>query len=156
MLLLSSATRIFGTKRPPPILHPCKPLRLHCSPKGCSTSFYWSIRGRTRQSPWGRIVSQSNTAQLYTTTPARPCENSKRCGLLRRTCHDSKPVPASKKGLPRNDFLQSLLFLAARLLFAVLLAGHTSRVVLARWCRVCLGPAVVCLAVRGSRPIGFR
>src|SRR5215472_2302815 len=155
MLLLSSATRIFGTKRPPPILHPCKPLRLHCSTKGFRSSFYWSIRGRARQSPWGRIVSQNNTAHLYTATPARPCENSKSCGLLGRTCRNSKPVPLGKRGLPRHDFLQSLFFLAARLFFAAFLGRPTSRLVPGRLCRVCLGAAVVGLAIRGSRPIGF-
>jgi len=133
MLLLSSATRIFGTTRPPAIPHLRKPLRLHRSQKACPAWLHWSIRGRARQSYWGSTVSQNNTAHSHSSTRPGPSEIAKCAASLPPTCLTSKLVPAGRKGLPRNDFLQSLFPLAARFFLAILLVRRTCRLVPGLW-----------------------
>src|SRR5580658_3279724 len=76
MLLLSSATRILATKRPPDLLHPCFASRPLCGRTEhqplCGRAFietpeYWSIQRIGRQSPRTTSVSEMNMAS--TTLP---------------------------------------------------------------------------------------
>src|SRR6266576_1430660 len=62
MLLLSSATRILTTERPPPIICLCWPHP--CAAAQKPTPAYWSTRFSLRQSQQGRRVSEVNTALL--------------------------------------------------------------------------------------------
>src|SRR6266852_5900073 len=72
MLLLSSATRILATERPPAILHLCTPrLPLRGTTKSLS-SLYWSIRCGTRQSERVGCVSEVNTPDLASQFPSGP------------------------------------------------------------------------------------
>src|SRR5580700_11240100 len=88
MLLLSSATRILATKRPPDLLHPCFASRPRCGRTEhqplcgrtehrplygrafIKTPEYWSIRRIARQSQRTTSVSEMNMAS--TTLPGGP------------------------------------------------------------------------------------
>src|ERR1700722_974330 len=89
MLLLSSATRILATKRPPDVLHPFF-ARQTCRARNCSamtekataprlpiikTPQYWSIRRIGRQSQRGTGVSEMDMASL---TPFRCLHRAKK------------------------------------------------------------------------------
>src|SRR6266550_7601551 len=62
--------------------------------KACPAWLHWSIRGRARQSYWGRTVSQNNTAHSHSSTRPGPSEIAKCAASLPPTCLTSKLVPA--------------------------------------------------------------
>src|SRR6267143_334107 len=61
MLLLSSATRILATNRPPAIPHPCTPRQPLHGHTGSPSPMYWSTRLGRRQRQRVKRVSEMNT-----------------------------------------------------------------------------------------------
>src|SRR5216684_5961144 len=129
MLLLSSATRILATERPPTNL--CAPLpHLARGHTEWPAHNYWSIRWTGRQSQQGARVSEVNTIVLVSPGPN-----------WRQNAHGVRPLPAAPRGVspdlrpalnsPGNDFSQAFLFLARRF-FPVVSIGSILRCVLSR------------------------
>src|SRR5690349_19124968 len=127
MLLLSSATRILGTARPPAILH-------RASLSGCTAAarvpaFILLEHSRACASitpRWDCVANQYYPiAHYFWGIPTR--ENNKGCRPVRRTPVYFGIVTGSRKRLPRKDFLEPFLLLAAGLFFAVLLVSLAVR-----------------------------
>src|SRR5580658_6972542 len=145
MLLLSSATRILATKRPPDVLHPyfaCQNSKVshwqsscnrpetrllcgrneHRMPDGrgfLKTPQYWSTRRIARQSQRGTRVSEMDMACFR--PRQKEAHKNEGCGL--------KPHPVSHpryvccKKLPGHQLAQPLLLFAGRFLFGIAVRG---------------------------------
>src|SRR5260370_38916937 len=76
MLLLSSATRILATERPPAILYPrvSRVARVHTESR---TPSYWSTRWGARQSQQGKCVSEVNTSLLVPDRSSRAAKSAR-------------------------------------------------------------------------------
>src|ERR1700676_698977 len=113
MLLLSSATRILATERPPTILYLRGPHLARGHTKW-PIPMYWSIRLTARQCQRGKCVSEVNTmffgaspaTRGVKTQGARPLSAAPLWFLL------TFALPSNSPG---NEFFQAFLFLAGRL-----------------------------------------
>src|SRR5205085_9335152 len=127
----------------------------------CPASLYWSIRGRGRQSPRGTVCRKAILLNCTLLPPPKPTKTKRMwprlaypLTLLRNS------FLSAGEGLPGNDFLQSLLFLAAGLFLAVFLVSERSRIrpgLLSRGIRLrCIGRLAGSGRIRFCRSICAR